>query len=60
MILEDQFSSVLYQLKKKRPSGKQKLNNSGISQSLKVRIILMEKILPISLNLNFTPNSLGG
>jgi len=35
-----------------------KCNNLGIFQSLKFRI-LMEKILLISLNLNFSPNTLG-
>jgi len=35
-----------------------KFNNLGIPQSLKLRIS-MEKILPISLKLNFTPNTLG-
>jgi len=55
-ILENLFSSVLLQLKKYHPSGNLKFNNLGIFQSLKFRI-LMEKILPISLNLNFTPNT---
>jgi len=51
------FSSVLSQFKKKnQPSGNLKFNNLGIFQSLKFRI-LMEKILPISLKLNFTPNA---
>jgi len=35
-----------------------KFNNLGIFQSLKLRIS-MEKILAISLKLNFTPNNLG-
>jgi len=35
-----------------------KFNNLGNFQSLKLRI-LVEKILPIPLNLNFTPNTLG-
>ena len=35
-----------------------KFNILGIFQSLKVRI-LKEKILPIPLKLNFTPNTLG-
>jgi len=34
------------------------INYFGIFQSLKLRI-LVEKILPISLKLNFTPNTLG-
>jgi len=50
-----QFSIVF---KKYHPSGNLKCINSGISQSLKLRI-LMEKILSISLKLNFTPNTLG-
>ena len=57
-MLEDLFSSVLSQLKKYHPSGNLKLNNVGISGSLKF-CILMETILPISLKLNFTPNTLG-
>jgi len=40
--LEDLFSSVLSQFKKYHPSGNLKLNNLGIFQSLKFRI-LMEK-----------------
>jgi len=50
-IFEDLFSSVLSQLKKYHPSG-------GILKSLKLRI-LDRKILPISLKLNFIPNTLG-
>jgi len=46
------------QLKKYHPSGNLKLNNLGFFQSLKLRILL-EKILAVSLNLNFTPNTLG-
>jgi len=38
--------------------GNLKFYYSGISQSLKLRISL-EKILSISLELNFTPNTLG-
>jgi len=57
-ILEDLFSSVLSQFKKYHPSRKLKFNNLGIFQSLKLRI-LAEKILPISLELNFTLNTLG-
>jgi len=56
--LEDLFSAVLSQLKKYHPSGTLKLNNLRIFRSLKL-IILAEKILPISLELNFTPNTLG-
>jgi len=40
------------------PPGNLKLNYFVIFQSLKLRI-LMEKILSISLKLNFTPNTLG-
>jgi len=43
-------------LKKYHPSGNLKFNYLDIFQSLKLRI-LMEKILPISLKLNFTPNT---
>jgi len=56
IILEDLFSSVLS--KKYHPSRNLKFFNLGIFQSLKLRI-LMEKILPISLKINFTPNTLG-
>jgi len=49
---------VLSQFKKYHPSGNLKFNNLSTSQSLKFRI-LMEKILPISLKLNSTPNPLG-
>ena len=57
-ILEDLFSSVLLQCKKYHPSGNLKFNNLVIFQSIKLRV-LVEKILPISLNPNFTPNTLG-
>jgi len=57
-ILEDLFRSVLSLFEKYHPSGNLKFINLGIFQSLKMRI-LMEKILPISLKLNFTPNTLG-
>ena len=59
-ILEALFSSVFFffQFRKYRPTGYLKLNNLGIFQSWKFRI-LMEKSLPISLKLNFTPNILG-
>jgi len=50
--------SVLSQFKKYHLSGNLKLNNTGISQSLKSRIF-KKTILPISLKLNFTPNTLG-
>jgi len=49
---------VLSQFKKCHPSGNLKCNYSGIFQSLNFRI-LKEKILSISLKLNFTPNTLG-
>jgi len=52
------FSSALLQFKKYHPSESLKFNNFGIFQSLKLRI-LVEKILPVSLKLNFTPNTLG-
>jgi len=55
---EDLFSSILTQYKKYHPSGNLKLNNLGLFQSLKLRVLL-EKILPISLKLNFIPNTLG-
>jgi len=45
------------QFKKHIPSGNMIFTNLGIFQSLKVRS-LMEKIVPISLKLNFTPNIL--
>jgi len=57
-ILADLFSSVLSQVKKYHPSGNLIFINLGISQSLKFRI-LKETILPISLKLNFPPNTLG-
>jgi len=57
-ILEDLFSSVLSQIKKYHPSGNLKFNYLGIFQSSK-RLILKDKILSISLKLNFTPNTLG-
>jgi len=58
-ILEELFSSVLPQLKKyPPPPGNLEFNYLGIFQSLKLRIS-MEKILLISLKLNFTPNTLG-
>jgi len=57
-ILKDLFSPVLSHFKKYHPSGNPKFNNLGFFQSLKLRI-LMEKILSISLKLNFTPDTLG-
>jgi len=57
-ILEDLFSSILSKFQQYHPSENLESNNSGLFQSLKLRI-LMEKILPISLRLNFTPNTLG-
>jgi len=50
--------SILSQFQKYHPSGKLKFNNLGIFQSLKL-LNLMGKIIPISLKLNFTPNTLG-
>ena len=44
--------------KRYHPSGNVKFNYFGIFQSLKLRI-LMEKLLSISLKLNFTTNNLG-
>jgi len=57
-ILEDLFSSVLTQFKKYHPLGNLKCNYLGIFQSFKMRIS-MEKILSISLKLNFITNTLG-
>jgi len=56
--MDDLFSSVFSQLKEYHSSGNQKFNNLGIFQSLKLRISV-EKILPISFKLNFSPNTLG-
>jgi len=56
-ILEDPSSSELSTLKKYHPSWNLKFNNLGISKSLMFRI-LMGTIVPISLKLNFTPNTL--
>jgi len=55
-VLEDLFSSVLSQLKK-YASGNLKFDNLGISQSLKLRI-LIRKVL-ISAKLNFATTTLG-
>jgi len=57
-ILEDLFSSVLSRFKKYHSSENLKFKNLGIFQSQKFRI-LMENVLPISLKLHFTPNTLG-
>jgi len=57
-ILEDLFSRELSQFKNYHPTGNLKFNNLGIFQSLKLRN-LVGKILPISLKLDFTPNTLG-
>jgi len=57
--LEELFSSLLSQFKKLSPLWKSKIIYLGISQNLKLRI-LMGKILPISVKLNFTPYTLGG
>jgi len=52
------FQFGVVTIKKYCPSGNLEFNNLGIPPSLKFRI-LMETILPISLKLNFTPNTLG-
>jgi len=52
-----QFSIVTIQKKYHLP-GNLKFNNLSIFQNLKWRL-LMEKDLPISLKLNFTPNTVG-
>jgi len=57
-MIEDLLSSVLSKFKKYHLSGNLIFNNLDIFQSLNFRII-MEKIFPISLKLNFTPNTLG-
>jgi len=57
-ILEDLHSSISSQFRDYHPSGNAKFNNLDIFQSLKLRI-LIEKILPISLEINFTRNTLG-
>jgi len=57
-IFEDLFISVLSQFKKYHPPGNLKFYSLGILKSLKLRI-LVRKILPISLKLNFTPNTSG-
>jgi len=57
-ILGDLFSTVFSLFKKYLPSRNLQFNNLGIFQSLKSRVSV-EKMLPISLKLNFTPNTLG-
>jgi len=56
-ILQDPFSSVLSQFKKYHPPGNPKFNNLGIFLALKFRTLIEKKILLISLELNFTPNT---
>jgi len=58
-IFEDLYSALLSQFKKYHPSGNLKFYNLGILKSLKLGISVKTKILPISLKLNFTPNTLG-
>jgi len=57
-ILEDLPVQYCHNSKKYHSSGNLKFNNLSIFNSLEMRI-LMEKILQISLKLNFTPNTLG-
>jgi len=57
-ILEDFFSSLLSKFRKYHPSGNLKLNILGTFQSLRLRDS-MGKMLRISLELKFTPNTLG-
>ena len=57
-IFEDLFSSVLLNFKKYHLSENLKFNNLGIFQSVKLRNV-MQKILRISLKLNFTSNTYG-
>ena len=54
----DLSCSVLSQLKKYPPSWNLKFSNLRILKGLKLRI-LVKKIVPVSLKLNFTPNTLG-
>jgi len=58
-ILEDLFSSALSQFRQYHPSGNLKFNNLGIFKAYKIAYF-NGKNLPISLRLNFTPNTLGG
>jgi len=57
-ILEDLFSSVLSEFKNYHPYGNLEFHNLNILQNLELRTF-MEKVLPISLKLKFTPNTLG-
>jgi len=57
-ISEDLFSLVFSQFKKISPPGNLNFNYLGLFQSLKLRISI-EKILSISLKLNFTPITFG-
>jgi len=57
-ISEGLSSSELSHFKIYHPSGNLILNNLGIFRNLKFRN-LMGKIPPLSLKLNFTPNTLG-
>jgi len=50
--------SILSQFQKYHLSENRKFNNLGILQISKLRV-LEEKILPISIKLNFTPNTFG-
>jgi len=52
------FVQYCHYFKKNHPSRNLKFNNLGIFQSLKLRN-LMRKIFQISLELNFTSNTLG-
>jgi len=54
----DLFSSALSQFEKYHPSGNMYFHNLGIFQSFKL-CILVGKVLPISLKLNFISNTLG-
>jgi len=56
MYFRGSFQFTIVTVKKISPH--LKFNILGICQSLKLRI-LAEKNLPVSLNLNFTPNTLG-
>jgi len=58
-IVEDLLSSVLSQFKKYHPSENLKFNDLGIFSKLKKFIFFTDIVLPISLKLNFTANTLG-
>jgi len=58
-VLEDLFSSVLSEFKKYHLSGNLKFKNSGIFQSLELRISMKNK-LSISPMRNFSSDTLGG